>query len=165
MQEYLTDAVVLNKIPNGDLDTRYVLFTRRFGKLTAKAKSARKITSKLAPHLEPGTLSAVRLIEKNGLQVVDALKKESLVLPIRELHLLGEVLAEAEPEKGIWASLTNGKLRWPEILKVLGWDPGQAQCAMCGTATPEYFDYRSQDFFCADCLKDKKFIGRFILIY
>lgn len=48
----LTDAYVLRKAQYGDFDRRYTLFTRDLGKITALAKSAMKITSKLAPHLD-----------------------------------------------------------------------------------------------------------------
>ena len=74
MQEYVTRAVVLDKeTRGGHADARYSFFTERFGKVRAKATSSRKIVSKLAGHLEPGTLSAVRIIEQHGTRVVDAL--------------------------------------------------------------------------------------------
>ena len=78
MQEYLSEAVVLDRLANGDLNGRVVFLTKRFGKLVGKARSIRKITSKLSGHLQPGNLVQVRMIEKNGLQIVDALKKSRL---------------------------------------------------------------------------------------
>src|SRR5258708_27118691 len=82
MREFITDAVVLHKEPLRDADARYFFFTKRHGKVAGKATSTRKITSKLADHLEPGTLTAVRFIERNGggtgTQVIDALKNRSL---------------------------------------------------------------------------------------
>ena len=62
MQEYVTDALVLKKEPLRDFDARYYFFTKKFGKLKGKATSARKIVSKLAGHLEPGTLAKVRFV-------------------------------------------------------------------------------------------------------
>lgn len=48
----LTDAYMLRKSQRGDFDRQYVLFTRDLGKISALAKGAMKITSKLAPHLD-----------------------------------------------------------------------------------------------------------------
>lgn len=169
MQEYFTEAVVLDVLPNGDLDSRISLFTERFGKLVAKAKSARRITSKLAPHLQPGNVVQARLVEKNGLQITDALKIASLTVPPGELYLLGRLLAEAEPDSRLWQLLvkdpatgearqrrqglrTNGHRQWSwsAVLKVLGWDPAHASCDACGKR-PTRFVVRDQRFFCESC--------------
>ena len=164
MQEYLSEAVVLDSFPNGNLDARFIFLTKRFGKLTGKAKSARKITSKLSGHLQPGNLVQARMIEKNGLQVVDALKKSRLSLSLAELRFLGELLAEAEPEFTIWEMLVTRPhlpasqqgeqarhgFSWNTALKILGWDPDFASCAMCA-AKIEAFHPRTQEFFCKNC--------------
>jgi recombinational DNA repair protein (RecF pathway) len=152
MQEYLTAAVVLNSEPNGELDSRISLFTKRFGKLSAKAKSARKITSKLAGHLQPGNLVQARLVEKNGLQVVDVLKQKTLRLAPATLYFLDRLLAETEPEMKLWGILMEEKFNWPEILKLLGWDPKEAKCAGCQSAPPSFFYVREQEFFCKRCV-------------
>ncbi len=161
MQEYLSEAVVLDHIPNGNLDGRFVFLTKRFGKLTAKAKSVRKITSKLSGHLQPGNLVQVRMIEKNGLQVVDALKKFRLhsasfggqarpQLSLQELRFLGEILSEAEPEFVIWEMLVGGGFSWGNVLKILGWDPNFASCGLC-SGSAGVFHPRTQEFFCKEC--------------
>ncbi len=151
MQEYLSEAIILDKEPNGDLDVRFSIFTKKFGKLTAKAKSARKITSKLAPHLEPGNVAQVRLIEQRGLQVVDALKRGTIDTPLAALHFLNELLPEGEPEKMLWNALISEKFLWEEALAILGWDPRGASCAKCGANAPSVFDIRGQEFFCRAC--------------
>ena len=150
MQEYFSDAIVLDRLANGDLDSRVVFFTKEFGKLVAKAKSARKITSKLSSHLEPGTLIQVRLVEKNGLQVADALKTSRLSIPPRDLFVAGELLAEAEPEPGLWELFIGGKFSWWQALQVLGWDPDFASCSGC-SGTTALFHIKTQEFFCAAC--------------
>ena len=73
MVEYFTEALVLDKEDSGDLDARIILYTEDLGKITAKAKSVKRITSKLNGHLEPLNFIQVRLVEKNGFQIVDAL--------------------------------------------------------------------------------------------
>jgi DNA repair protein RecO (recombination protein O) len=155
MREYIDEAIILNKRESGHLDSRYSIFTRRFGKMVAKAKSARKTTSKLAGHLEPGSVADVRLIEMHGLQVVDALKNDSVfsgqAASLADLYLLDRLLAEAEPEPFIWALARRGQFLWPEILRTLGWDPAEAVCSVCGVSPVAGFWMPRQDFFCKKC--------------
>ncbi|MBI4087588.1 MAG: recombination protein O N-terminal domain-containing protein [Candidatus Liptonbacteria bacterium] len=150
MREYFTEAVVLDREPSGELDFRVSLFTKKFGKLMAKAKSARKITSKLSGHLLPGNIADVRLIEKNGLQVVDAIKKSSTSSGA-DLFLLNKILADAEPDPALWQKVISGNLRWGEVIKILGWDPEFALCSACAIPKPESFSIRGQEFFCRTC--------------
>jgi len=140
---------VLDKVPHRDADSRYALFTKKFGKLTAKATSARKITSKLSPHLEPGNVVQARLVEKNGLQVVDALKTGRITATPRDLEFLGLLLAEAEPDARIWIALLAPRFHWPEVLRALGWDPAHAACEIC-EKKPAVFAIKTQEFFCGD---------------
>ncbi len=159
MQEYVTDAVVLRKDSQGDIDGRYTLFTKRFGKIRAKAKSSRKITSKLAPHLEPGIVAKIRFIDTKGTQLIDALKSARLALPLADLHFLSQLLPDAEPEPALWELLINGtddattgdkstSWSWAKALAVLGWDPGEAECVDCGAKRPSYFYITRQEFYC-----------------
>lgn len=150
MLEYVSEAVVLQREPNRDLDSRLSLFTKRFGKLVAKARSVRKITSKLSGHLQPGNVVHVRLVEKNGLQVVDALKESRLKLAPGSLYFLDRLLAEAEPDLRIWNALFE-ELEWRRILTVLGWDPNHATCSLCERAGPKGFHIETQEFFCTIC--------------
>lgn len=150
MQEYLSEAVVLGVYPNGDMDLRVPLFTKKFGKLIAKAKSARKITSKLAGHLQVGNIVRVRLVEKGGLQAVDALKSLRLNAPPYNFCFLDRLLAEMEPDLELWQAITEDSWNWRRILRILGWDPAEAVCRKC-RKPPAYFYLKDQDFFCRDC--------------
>ncbi len=151
MQEYLSEAIVLSVRQNGNLDARVSLFTKRFGKMKAKVKSARKITSKLAPHLQPGNVVRVRIVEKAGLHVADALKLFSLGLSPYTLGFLGELMPEAEPDLELWTLFTRSDFRPQEILKVLGWDPALAECGICADRNAPVFHIRTQEFFCEGC--------------
>lgn len=151
MQEYLSEAIVLDRDPNGDLDIRISLFTKRFGKLVAKAKSTRRITSKLSGHLDIGNLVDARLVEKNGLQVVDALKTGRLSAKPADFYFLNRLLAEAGPDPKLWQLLTSVKLNWLQVLKILGWDPREAVCHACGGRPPVVFGALEQEFFCESC--------------
>jgi recombinational DNA repair protein (RecF pathway) len=148
MQEYVTDAIVLRKDTQGDLDGRYTLFTKRFGKIRAKAKSSRKITSKLAPHLEPGIVAKIRFIDTKGTQLIDALKSTRLTLPLNDLHFLSQLLPDAEPEPALWELLASDSWSWAAALAVLGWDPEDAECVDCGARKPSYFYITRQEFYC-----------------
>ena len=88
MQEYVTDAIVLTKRASGEFDGRYSLFTKKFGKMTGRAKSSRKITSKLSGHLEPGNAVKARFIEQKGTQIVDALKTARTGISLGDLAAL-----------------------------------------------------------------------------
>lgn len=151
VQEYVDEAIVLYAEPNGDFDCRFSLFTKRFGRFSAKAKSIKKITSKLASHLQPGNVIATRIVEKKGLQIVDALKRSRLNISPYDLYLLHKVLPEAEPELEIWEAIAEGKMDWMDILRRLGWDPREAKCERCHAAKPKAFRLADQAFFCGTC--------------
>ena len=51
---YNTKAIVLSCRPSGEDDCLVTLFTQAYGKIHARAISARKPTSKLRGHIEPG---------------------------------------------------------------------------------------------------------------
>lgn len=160
MQEYVVDAIVLRKDTQGDADGRYSFFTERLGKVIAKAKSSRKITSKLAPHLEPGTIGKIRFFENHSTQIIDALKSEKSPLGVADLSFLSQLLHEFQPEPELWDMLAGGgdgsgarNFSWPEALALLGWDPDEAVCVSCGKHHPEYFYVHRQEFFCRDCVR------------
>lgn len=152
MLEYVSEAVVLDREENGNLDAVLSIFTKKFGKLHAKAKSARKITSKLASHLEPGNLSQLRLVEKNGFQITDALKQARLGVSPPDLYCLNQLLPEAEPDLHFWEALAGGKFNWQRILKILGWDPSLGHCEVCRKEAPEFFHLKKLDFVCERCV-------------
>ncbi|MDE2019210.1 MAG: recombination protein O N-terminal domain-containing protein [Patescibacteria group bacterium] len=166
MQEYVSDAIVLAKYPSGELDSRYALFTQKYGKMVGKTKSTRKITSKLAGHLEPGNAVKARFVEKGGgsaslapgTQIVDALKTVGTGIALNDLALLAELLPEMDPDPGLWDAVGRQPFSWRNILGILGWDPGDAACASCGTGlhaknqiSKFYFYIGRQEFFCGTC--------------
>ncbi len=152
MHEHLGRAIVLEVLPRGNSDARVILFMEKMGKLLARAQSLRKITSKLASHLQPGNLVRVRVIEKGNLvQVVDALKIGKVSADLEKLHLLSGLLADNQPEDKLWQEVAKDGLSWREILKLLGWDPDHAACHICGHVKVASFHVRSQDFFCGEC--------------
>lgn len=151
MEEYVTDAIVLAKEPRGERDSRYVLFTDRFGKIVARAKGSRRITSKLAGHLEPGTMAKVRFIDKGSAQIVDALKSFRADISPEDLSLLNDLLPDMQADAELWFRLVRQPFSWNDILRTLGWDPRGALCALCRRAAGWFFMPR-QEFLCDSCV-------------
>ncbi len=158
MREYVTEALVLGKEPLRAADGRYHFFTRRFGKMAGKATSSRKITSKLAGHLEPGSFANVRFVERNSgtggsAQIADALQYGKAAAPPRDLELLWRVLAEGEADEALWQEVSRfgASPSWTAMLAFLGWDPREAGCAACSRGAPAAFLIPRQEFFCNAC--------------
>jgi recombinational DNA repair protein (RecF pathway) len=149
MQEFVSDAVVLAKVGRNDLDHTVSVFTKRYGKIRGKTKSTKKITSKLSGHLEAGNVVKVRFVEKGGVQIVDAMKMEKLNASPRDLENMERILGEGEPDFHIWAALQR-PFNWKVILGILGWDPSEASCAICGGEAKNFY-IKNQDFFCSPC--------------
>lgn len=151
VKEYSSIALVLVKQESGELDLKVSLFTQQFGKLIVKAKSGRKITSKLSGHLEPGNFVKARIIEKRGFQIVDAVKmSKSNIHPYR-LYLIDKLLVEAEPDFRIWSLLQKRRIDWKKLIKFLGWEVKNAKCFLCNTSQVGYFEINLQEFICPSC--------------
>jgi len=68
-----TEGIVLKKMDIGEADVLYALYTRDYGKVVARAAGIRKNEAKLRGHLEPLSLSSVRLITgRNGERLIGA---------------------------------------------------------------------------------------------
>lgn len=161
MQEVVTKAFILSWISQGEGDSRVTLYTEVLGKVIAKARSVRKIDSKLAGHLEPLMLSQVRLVQKKGYQIVDALGIKSfktddakkLTEMLSALGMINVLTNEEEPDQDLWQLLEAGKIISKEILKVLGFDPEHASCGECRNSSPKHFLIKQMYYVCGPCLK------------
>ncbi|MEK7481937.1 MAG: DNA repair protein RecO, partial [Patescibacteria group bacterium] len=175
MTEYFTEAIVLDRKESGEADGLLILYTQDLGKITAKAKSLRKITSKLSGHLQPLNLIKVRLIEKNGFQAVDALsingrgfkkgfKREIATFAkfLRILDFIREMTFELHPDYRLWTAMKKlfshdggqnieEKIIYRGLLKILGFDPQFAECALCRKKEAKFFLKEDHLFFCGDC--------------
>ncbi len=155
MVEHYTKAVVLDKEDYGDLDSRVVLYSAELGRINAKVKSSRKITSKLAGHLEPGKFVRARVIELGGFQVVDALSEGSLPISPKTmagLRLVKEMTVERDPDPELWALLESGRLGTGEVLSCLGFAPQFASCRTCDSGRPTHFLLKELEYSCHPCL-------------
>lgn len=155
MVEHCTKALVLDKENLGDLDSRVYLYCRGIGKISAKVKSARKITSKLASHLEPGNFVAVRLIELGGFQAVDALSDGFLPRSpktITALRLIREMTADQDFDPELWEMIEKQELNTGAILTCLGFAPQLASCRFCQQSNPTHFLIKDLEYSCHSCL-------------
>jgi len=109
MNEFVTEAIVLDRKNIGESDVILTLFTQQLGKIKARATSMRKITSKLAGHFQPMTLVLARIIEKNGMRVVDglSLKKAKSSDAYRLLKITDSISASHQPDQVSWHYLKN----------------------------------------------------------
>lgn len=160
MVEHYTSGIVLARKPRGELDVTVHIFTRDLGKISAFVKSAKKITSKLAGHLEPGFFVEARVVEKNQMQIVDALGKPSacdirLLLPF--LMFLDGVIPVGVADEGVWRRVVRtvnscefGIAAYEAILEEMGFGGGMG-CSSCGHAQIAYFYLPDIMFVCSAC--------------
>jgi recombinational DNA repair protein (RecF pathway) len=161
MQEHSTSALVIDIEHAGEADARVTLYTELFGKIVARARSLYKPMSKLAAHIQPLTLVRVRLVEKKGVQIVDALLEHRLIsrqTPKAEAlellgvaRLIGELTHIYQPDAQLWEVIRSGNLMSRALLRVLGFDPDHAQCQQCRGGHPQHFILRDSTYLCASC--------------
>jgi len=161
MQEYTTTALVLDAEPAQEADMRVQLFTRDLGRVVCLVKAGRKPTAKLMPHLQPLTVAQVRLVEKKGVQLVDALSLQRLIQPTSSFREASELLAIAQlimqqtalnqPDSELWELMVSGRLATRDFLRVLGFDPEHARCNQCRASAPQHFLLREAEYVCRNC--------------
>ncbi|MFA5386607.1 MAG: DNA repair protein RecO [Candidatus Paceibacterota bacterium] len=171
MIEYFTEGIVLSKDKKSDFDGVVNIYTKDFGKISAKTKGIFKPTSKLSGHLEPLNLVNVRVVEKNGFQVTDALlvkkllssqAKNSINFYRQALELLSfvaEMTFDFQSDIKLWQTILKtleaiNKKRTPSyslIIEALGFSPKFAQCQKCKAKPVRYFAKKDQVFYCSHC--------------
>src|SRR3989344_2348429 len=142
MVEYYTEAIVLGRRPQGELDELVTLYTKDLGKVEAFLKSSRRLLSKLSAHLLSGNLVQVRIVEKNRLQVADVLGEKSKSDPpaiLNFLSFLDQVIPWGEPDQPLWRLLKEVISRsefneetYEEVLNTLGCYGGAAGVTSLG---------------------------------
>lgn len=161
MQEYSTRALVLDIEKVGERDGRVVLYTEELGKVVARAKSLYAINSKLAGHLQPLTIAQVRVVEKKGFQVVDALavyrytagaSPQKVIELLAAARLISELTSPQQPDDQLWELIVGGNLVSRPLLKILGFDPAHAVCSRCRHSSPKHFLLRDAVYLCTACM-------------
>lgn len=157
MREYLTEAIVLDREISGETDARIFLYTKELGRVMARARSAGFITSRLSSYLQPLRRVQARLVEKNGIQVVDALPLgERGALSSEKVGLcqiIRSLTSEHHPDEQLWHEIASAKPSALRILTILGFDPRHATCGSCSARELEYFSSRDAHYYCAKCVR------------
>jgi DNA repair protein RecO (recombination protein O) len=161
MQEFVTDAIVLDIEQTGEYDARVHFFTKELGRISARARSLFKSQSKLAGHLQPLSLVTIRLVIKNGIQVVDAMMKMNFAFKqeprkIKDLiavaRLIREMTQENQTEPELWSLIEEGDILSKRLLKVMGFDPEHALCSKCDANKPSSFILKDAIYLCSKCI-------------
>src|SRR5687768_10153000 len=113
---YSVEAIVLRRVDFGEADRVLVIYTRERGKLSIVAKGVRRISSRMAGHLELFTQSELQLAKGANLVVVTQAETRNAFRAVREdltrtstAYLIAE-LADA---------LTEEALEQPELFDLL----------------------------------------------
>jgi hypothetical protein len=157
MIEYATEAIVLQKEPTQEFDAFYTLFTRDLGRLSVKAKSVRKPTSKLAAHLEPGLMTRVRLVGRGvgvarhaGFWVADSLSEERLFTDFDFLDFVAKNTLEFQSDAELWEFLAKGTPDRSVFLRLMGLGGG-GPCGECGLRPPSFLHEANHVLLCEVC--------------
>ncbi len=164
MTEHFTWGIVLQKEPVGECDLIYSVFTWDLGKIRARATSARKILSRLAGHLEPGTFATIRIVRKNEygqFRMAEAIRehKTKSGRVIKILTLANDLIPIEQPDIEMFSFLKTLIIRGAEpeassfaaLLKLAGFDPKVAKCGICSSKTIAYFSPQDIIFLCVQC--------------
>lgn len=162
MQEYITKAFVLRVEHAGESDLRIHLYTEKHGRVVALARAARKQKGRLTGHLQPLSYVRVRIVERKGSQIVDALclRSPSAILAVSEriaelavADLIVKMTTTQQRDPELWHALYTTGFTSAAVLKALGFDAIHARCAHCGATKPKHFVIASAEYICASCLK------------
>lgn len=157
MYELTTDAIVLDKEESGDYDAVVYLYTKDLGKIRAKAKSLRKITSKLASHVEPGWLTTVRLAGRDPLgngtpfQLTDGLSQRKVYTDYDYLSSVRVLTIDWHRDEGFWDYLLEGRTSRRSLLGFLGFGGENQHCGLCAEREAKFFEPADQIFLCEFC--------------
>lgn len=174
MIEIISDAIVLHKEDLGEYDSYVALYTEKIGKVNARATALRKITSKLAAHLEPLNHVSVRLISRRdsifdarGFQLADALiinkpnwikrDQDNLREVLRVFYLMSKIIPDGALDADLWNLFYNIHLGGVKTdinsaLKLMGFDRRFASCELCGSDSVSHFLLGGSTFVCRLCI-------------
>ncbi len=158
-----THALIIKKQHTNEYDQLVTCFTKEFGKLTAIAKSALKMSSTQAMQLDTFNLVDFELVNGRGMpiiaaaQSINAHRNIKCSLPLLAaasffLEVVDQIAFDEQRDDGLWELLAGalaafnessderGRLlplfrRWQRmLLDVLGYAPQTGPCVHCGAA-------------------------------
>jgi DNA repair protein RecO len=180
MFEVTTEALVIDKEPAGEKDSRVFLYSEELGGVVARGTGMRKITSKLAAAFEPLRFVKVRLIQRRGdygFQIGDAVmlhrseawreNVESLRAGLKLAGLFKEAGFRGDKDAALWEEIVDIFTNPPDaplptygarLLSAIGFNPAGAKCASCGSGNPNLFYVKELVFICRACAQRINFV-------
>lgn len=156
-QTFFTNAIVIKKRDHKEVDRFYTLITEGYGKVTALGKATRRTTTKMAGHLEPGTVCQVMIARGRHFDRIAGVKTLGAVrrLPLAErldqwllFELLDRLVQEGQTDPPLY-SITrefldnvndNRELHVTfyvlRIFEVLGYGVRWDHCQSCNQPLP-----------------------------
>ncbi len=158
---YNSRAIVIDSKAYREGDILVSFYTQKFGRLSLIAKGAKKLSSKMAGHLEPLTLIKLMIIKGRGLDYVGGVATEKSFLGIKSdlnklfytgkiVSLFSSLIKDKEADNRLFSLLTRyletieeeddfskeiGELLWLKFslsfLKESGYCPEMNNCLNC----------------------------------
>jgi DNA repair protein RecO (recombination protein O) len=178
---YKSEAVVIRLSDLGEADKILTIFTPNFGKLRVVARGVRKVTSRLAGHVELFTRAQMLLAKARNLDIVTQSETVDAYRPLHDdlsriahasyaSELLDALAPDALENYPVYRLLTetfallsedpqpDRVLRWYELqlLGYMGYAPELNQCVQCRgeiTPTTNGFSAPQGGVVCASCRK------------
>lgn len=170
-----TEGIVLRETEYRDNDRLLTVLTREFGKITVKARGAKR--GKLRAACQLLTFSELTLLEQQGRYILTEANVKEMFTPLRgdlERFFLASYFAqvtdvvsqEEDPMPAVLSLLLNSlfvlcrdKLPQKQIKAVFelrmacltGYLPDLRGCAVCGCTTPDRFNITQGTVQCAHC--------------
>jgi DNA repair protein RecO (recombination protein O) len=176
---YKSEAVVIRRSDLGEADKILTIFTPHFGKLRVVAKGVRKVTSRLAGHVELFTRSQMLLAKARNLDIVTQSETIDAYRPMHDdlsrvahayyaAELLDALTPDALENYPVYKLMTDvfqllsedpnpdRVLRWFEVqlLGYMGYAPELSKCVECRndlTPTVNAFSPALGGVICAGC--------------
>lgn len=121
MEYHTSEGIVLKKIPQGEHDALYSIYTREFGKIRVRAQGVKKEGAKLKGHLEPLSLARITFVQgRHGERLTHATlmrfwegvrqSPEKLFAGLRIAALMDERSFPGQKDEALWNLLLESIL-------------------------------------------------------
>lgn len=157
-----TPALILNRQDYKEADSLVTVYTPYFGKLTLVARGTKKLSSKLAGHIEPLTLADILIIRGRGFDYIGSAITRAAYLGIREdlnklyyagraINLFSRLTKENQSDERLFFLLVT----WLKILNdfyLFTRESGELVLAFFTIKFLAELGYRPEMYQCLDCL-------------
>lgn len=167
-KEFFSRALVLERKDRNDADGTVYLFTEDFGKVVARAKSVRKIKSKLSAHLQPLAFVKARFMRRNGdgFVIIDCVVDEEMASfgtrkrfdALPALKLLNKSIGEMQTDRRLWHYLIEVfKKEYTQadvlrgLLRLLGLAGEATYCRICDDPQVAALYSKEEQLLCRVC--------------